>query len=284
MAVSFRNILVPVDFSVNTETAVARALALAPPEGCTIHLLHIHRIGAGHFLGRIRQFFKGISWKQINTSIRRAELKLIELKHLIEKQAENVQVQVEVLHGRPVEDVIIRKAIDLKADLVVLGKQSQHTAFPQLNTVVPSHIAQAAGVPVLTAKPGARNNTLQTVVMPVSNRFPTNKLALIGALRQACQLQIQLVIFADHDTDRPFPRQSLLAIFKILKGQAGGKVNYVVLHGPNKAKALLDYSRSVEADMVLVDPGTETSIMGWSNRHLSDMLPPHSKTMVLAVR
>ncbi|UYQ95757.1 universal stress protein [Chitinophaga horti] len=284
MAKQFRTILVPVDFSVNTGTAIARALLMVPPDGATIHLLHVQRIGAGGYWRKITQFFRGLSWKQVRAAIKRSELKLLELKDAIEATTEHAKVEVAVCHGQSVEDTIIRKAIDLRADLLVLGKRSQHTTFPQLNTVVPSRIAQASGVPVLTAKPGALHSSLQKVVMPVSTRFPANKLALIAAIRRQRDLQVQLVIFADHDTDKPFPRQSLLAIFKILKGQAGGKVNYVVLHGRDKVKALLEYTRSIDADMVVVDPGAETKLTGWSNRHLSDMLPPHSKTMVLAVR
>ena len=42
MGYSFKTILVPVDFSVNTEVAVKKALVLAD-ETTTIHLLHVQK-------------------------------------------------------------------------------------------------------------------------------------------------------------------------------------------------------------------------------------------------
>jgi nucleotide-binding universal stress UspA family protein len=41
MPFSFKTILVPVDFSINTEVAVNKALEVADKEGATIHLMHV---------------------------------------------------------------------------------------------------------------------------------------------------------------------------------------------------------------------------------------------------
>ena len=40
----FKNILIPVDFSVNTEVAVKQAIELACTNGSTIHLLHVIKL------------------------------------------------------------------------------------------------------------------------------------------------------------------------------------------------------------------------------------------------
>ena len=41
MSFSFKTILVPVDFSINTEVAINKAVEVADKDGANIHLLHI---------------------------------------------------------------------------------------------------------------------------------------------------------------------------------------------------------------------------------------------------
>ncbi|HET7898016.1 MAG TPA: hypothetical protein VFL47_10110, partial [Flavisolibacter sp.] len=59
-------------------------------------------------------------------------------------------------------------------------------------------------------------------------------------------------------------------------------VEYAVVHGSNKAKAILQYAEKTGADILLVQPEKETKI-GWGDRHISDVLPRGSKMQVLAV-
>lgn len=41
MPFSFRNILVPVDFSINSEVSINKALEIADNEAATLHLVHV---------------------------------------------------------------------------------------------------------------------------------------------------------------------------------------------------------------------------------------------------
>ncbi len=257
---------------------------MAPNEGCIIHLLHVQQIGTSNIFRYLARLLKGYSWKQVKAAIKNSEERLETLKSGIEGMRSNIKVYVNVCYGDSIEDSIIKKAANLGADLVVVGKCAHHSRFPHLNTVVPSRIAQMSGIPVLTAKPGSRDKQIKTVVVPVNAHFPTRKVAVIKALQCRNLIQIQLVIFPDDDTQNAFPRQSLLNIFQTLKGQLAIPVKYIKLHGENKAKALLAYSKSIDADMLIVHAGSETRIGGWSNRHMSDMLPAESQTLVLAVR
>ena len=47
MAVAFNKILIPVDFSLNTETAVKKAIGLVGTDETVIDLLHVVRPGSG---------------------------------------------------------------------------------------------------------------------------------------------------------------------------------------------------------------------------------------------
>ena len=59
-------------------------------------------------------------------------------------------------------------------------------------------------------------------------------------------------------------------------------MEYAVLYGNNKAKAILNYAKKIQADVLVVHPGSETKI-GWPNKNIADMLPAASTMNVLAV-
>src|SRR5579872_2930453 len=47
MTIAFNDILIPVDFSINTETAVKKAAALIGRDEAILHLLHVVKPGKG---------------------------------------------------------------------------------------------------------------------------------------------------------------------------------------------------------------------------------------------
>ena len=76
---------------------------------------------------------------------------------------------------------------------------------------------------------------------------------------------------------------ALLQVYQWLKTSIHCPVEYAVLQGHNKAKAILAYAEKINADILLVHPETETKI-GWLNKQISDVLPPASKMQVLAIQ
>lgn len=284
MAKQFNTILIPVDFSANTDIAVSKALSISQQNRCTIHLLHVLQMGPANLLDYAKYLFRGYSQNQMQAVIGDFEDRLGYIKASIERKRDNVLVYTTVCFGENVEDTILKKAADLRAELIILGKRSAHSKFPRLNTVIPGRIAQSSGIPVLTVKPGSKDTELKSVVIPVGASFPASKLAVMEAMQSTAAMQIMLVVFPYDEDARSFSKQTLLNTFKTLKNQSANPVRYIVLHGKNKAKALLRYCNEMEADMLIVHPGTETTINHWVNSQISDFLPASSKTSVLAVR
>lgn len=285
MARHFSSILIPVDFSLNTEVAVSKALEITRyTEECSIHLFHVQQIILPNIVKQIHYLFKGYSRRQVNTCIEKSNHRLSKLKSVIEGIRKDINVFTWVSFGDPVEQAIINKAARLAADLIIIGKRSHHASFPFLNTVMPSRLAAASGIPVLTSKPGSLNYDIKTVVIPVDASFPASKLAILDALRKQTMLQIRLVVFTEDEHNPSISKQSLLNTFRTLKSQSANPVSYEILTGTNKARALLKYCGSVGADILIVHPGSETRVGFWTNSHISDLLPSNSKTQVLAVK
>jgi nucleotide-binding universal stress UspA family protein len=130
----FTTILVPVDFSMNTEVAILKALELCDRSNVTIHLCHVLRMGAnGGYLGSLNRLFTGISQKQIVE----VNQKLDEWKSYIAKARPSVTTTCWVCYDSSVGRAIMKKAKSTSADLIIIAKNSQHSWFSFLNTVAP---------------------------------------------------------------------------------------------------------------------------------------------------
>jgi nucleotide-binding universal stress UspA family protein len=281
MPFSFRNIIVPVDFTINSEVAINKALEIADSEGATIHLLHV----LNHLLfqlnpTRARKLSRSTNW----TDPGEAKKMLEQWKDSITDAVPHVKVHSWILSQASVRHAIVEKTKELGADLIVIGKKSNHHVFPFLNKVLPGELAQLTGCAVLTVKPGSLHSKIRTVVVPVTDPLPQHKMEAIAALCKKYKVKVYLATFINDRSDPEASSTSpLLQMYQWLKGSLHCPVEYAVLQGYNKAKAILNYAEKVNADILLVHPQSETKI-SWRNSHISDALPAKSKMQVLTVQ
>lgn len=267
MLQSFKNILVPVDFTLNTDVAINKTLELIDEESL-IHLLHITR--PGH------------SFKK--DSQRGLKKKLLEWKEAIEDYHPLVSVQLSIEISGSIQNAIKQKAEKVGADLIVIGQSSTHYWLPVLKTVLPMRLALSTSIPVLTVKPGSLHNKAKTVIVPIADEMPDIKINALELLCKKSKLNIHLVTFVDGKNVLPeISASALLQVYQWLKAKLHCPVEYAVMHGPNKAKAILQYAEKNNADILLVYPKKETQL-GWWNQHISDVLPADSKVQILALQ
>jgi nucleotide-binding universal stress UspA family protein len=273
----FKNILVPVDLTMNTEVAVKKALELAGSE-TVVHLLYVLSY-SGNGLFNLHHHVSRIDKQPGEKSI--AE-KLAEWKCMIEESVNGIKVCVWISMKERIQKEIERKARQLNANLVIIGKNSHHSWLPFLNTVVPSEIAKSTRIPVLTVKPGSLYSKLRTIIVPIASGRPEPKLEAISAICEKFRVKIYLVSFMNNHVPVDFYSSALLSIYRRIRAFSDCPVEYAVLNGKNKARAILDYANEMNADMLLVHPDLETKI-GWPSKYISDVLPASSKVQVLAV-
>ena len=282
MNVSFNKILIPVDFTINTKVAIKKALALCEGPDTSIHLLHVVKISATNVIS-IYQYFANYSFTRHEFDMRQEKQELENIKAYIQNARPAIKTFTWLSFADSVETAIIEKAVELAADIIIIGKNSHHSWLPFLNTVVSSRIAKKSDVTVLTVKPGAIDNSIRTVVIPVDDSFPASKLAVINSIQKKFRIHIKLVAFLTGEGNSPVLPASMLNAYRVLKTSPGAAVSYDVLYGANRARAILKYCKKVKADLLIVNPESETKI-GWMNKHISDVLPVQSKTQILAVR
>jgi len=279
----FKNILLPVDFEINTEMAVKKALELSDPAETVIHLYHVQKSKFS-----LNSFFSSL-WS--DTSILKSfvtdelHYKLIQWKELIESNYPKIKIIAGVDHSTHVQRSIIQKAKEIKADLIVIGKHSYHKWFTFLNTVSPNKIAKSAGCPVLTFKPGSLYTKIRSIVVPIGPVIPQRKVDLIVALKQKFRITIHLVtVISKKQNANDFSAYSLLETYRFIKDTVQCPLDHEVLHGENVAQLTFDYAKNIKADMLLLEPESETKLSSFPQKHIIDEMRPNSKLQIMAVQ
>ena len=207
-----------------------------------------------------------------------------EWKKAIEESYRNIKVCNWIVVAGSVQKTIQEEVVRLGIDLVIIGKNARHPWLPFLNTVFPSALVKKTGVAVLTVTPGSLSSRLRKVVIPIlGNESIRLKMDMISNLCKKFRLNIHLLTFTNRNSDgTDLNVSSFLQAYQSLKFNNQCHLEYAVLFGNNKSKAILKYAEKIQADVLIVHPGSETKI-GWPNKNISDMLPAKSRMHVLAV-
>ncbi|HXD79376.1 MAG TPA: universal stress protein [Puia sp.] len=271
MAATFDKILIPVDFSLNTEIAVKKALELAGNDSTVIHLLHV-----------IRPRRKAMDQFRLWV----AERDLHEWQHKIQIAGRNVRVKTHILQGHPVQETIIECARMLSPGLIIVGKQNKHRRWLFSSRVSPDIVAWKSNCPVLTAKPGSLDNRTRVIVLPIRNFLPERKLEWAVVLAKKFKAQVHLLSVGENaETKDGLLSQTFLRAYHHLREKLHHPVEYSAAPRHNPAKAALTYAELIMADMILVNPQTESGVSGFTGfRHISDLLNRDSKIQVLDVQ
>lgn len=270
MTTAFNKILIPVDFSLNTETAVKKAIGFADPENAFIYLLHIIKPGTS----AAHKYIAGV-----------ADEKLRQWKDTIEETAPGISVKADLLRGVSVQQAIVDATRVVGPDLIVIGKQDGRRNWFLRPGVSPDKIAEKTNCPVLTAKPGSIHSKTKIIVIPIRHFVPERKIDLAVLIAEKYRAQVHLLAIggdnwkADGDLTSTF-----LQTYHQLREKLRHPIEYFSINSRNLARDTLEYADSIMADMILVNPAAESGISNFAgSRHISDFIARDSKLQVLDV-
>ena len=270
MAIAFNKILVPVDFSINTEIAIKKAAGLVGGGEAILHLLHVVKPGklAKH---QFRQWV--------------VEKELEQLKETIKTSHPAIKVKIHVLRGHSVQRLVLDCAAMLKPDLIIIGKQNNRRRWSIFPRISPDVIAKKSDCPVLTVKPGSSESRTRVIVIPIRDFLPERKLEWGVLLAKRYKAQIHLLAIQDHPEPREWALpQVFLKAYHHLREHLHQPIEYSASGRHSPAKATLNYAERIMADMILVNPETESGVAGFTGwRHISDLVGKDSKIQVLDV-
>lgn len=270
MAIAFDKILIPVDFSLNTEIAVKRAAGLVGSGEALLHLLHVMRPGKH----AIHQF-----------KVWAVEKELEQWKDYIRENYPALGVRTHILKGGSAQRMIIECAEMLKPDLIVIGRQNNRRRWALSRGISPDSIAKKSNCPVLTVKPGSLDSRTKVIVIPIRDFLPERKLEWGVLLARRYKAQVHLLAIQENPEPRQWALpQVFLKAYHHLRENLHHPIEYSSTGRHSPARAALNYAEMIMADMILVNPQTESGISGFAcSRHISDLLARDSKIQVLDV-
>jgi nucleotide-binding universal stress UspA family protein len=271
MAATFDKILIPVDFSLNTEIAVKKAVELVGSDETVIHLLHVV-----HPAKKTKNQFR--IWV--------AERDLNQLKYTIQESGPHIKVRIHILLGHSIGQTIIECACMVDPNLIIIGKQNNHRRWLLSGSISPDIVAKRTNCPVLTVKPGSMDNRTRVIVLPIRDFLPERKLEWAVLLAKRFKAQVHLLAVGEEAGPKDgLLSQTFLKAYHHLREKLHHPVEYSADTRHNPAKAALSYAKLIMADMILVNPQTESGVSGFTGfRHLSDLLARDSKIQVLDVQ
>lgn len=279
----FREILVPVDFSVNTEIAIKKAIEMQDAENPVINLMHVIT-PFSEYKKIVRLVYKSIVSNE-DELFRTEKYKMHQLRRQIsEKLPVGGKVETAIMKGS-VEHCIVQHAKTLKCELIILGKHNRQRLFPFFSQVSPNKIARLSNCAVLMAKSGSMGEKLRSIVVPVGTTVPRRKIEMLAALSDKFHAKVYLVTLKTSQGIIPNEcSHALLQTYRILKGLKHAiSLEHKVIEGNNMANASLNYAQFILADMLLVSPDSETLVSSVTGRHITDLLITNSRLQVLEV-
>ncbi|MES1220751.1 MAG: universal stress protein, partial [Bacteroidota bacterium] len=226
---SFKNILVPVDFTLTTEIAVRKTIELIDPGNSAIHLVHII----------LPKFSKNSDHNKIVAA-------LLQWKTVINEIFPDVIVKMYIIQGKPVQEMITQKAEEIRPDLIIVAKNSNRKWFSFKKTIDAGKLATATHCAILAIKPGSVSNKIRSIVIPVASSIPARKLDMLVPLaaRKKATVFLLSMMSEAHGFDDSSTSHALIETYRMLKGEVNCQVYHKIISGNNVARAVLQFAKT----------------------------------------
>ncbi len=267
MANKLYNILVPVDFTNKNKWAIAKAIELSNSFNCNVHLVYV--------TGKRNSFFVR------NTNIEASLKKLEQLKAMYKNQlCGEGSLEISVLAGSR-QKQLTSYIEQYEMDLVVTGLSKFNLIQRIISSVSISQLAKKTNIPVLAIRSGGLVCHFKKIVLPVSGEVPMRQIRLAALLGRAFKSTVYFVSLRKHADDTA--KGILDTALEMVQSISTIPVQCFLLEGQNLAKSTLEFSKKINADLIMVNPIKDFRLPGLWNKVTNKLLSYASKIPVVTV-
>jgi len=268
------NIMVPVDFTAKNKWAIAKAVELANTINCNIHFVHVVSpiaFYSGHYITNSNPTIDGL--------IARAKLKELQAQyqgHLCTAG----KIEISLLHGRQaneMEDYIKKHDVDI----VVIGLSKFNLLQRLASSISISALMQKTNVPVLAVRASGLVSHFKKIVLPVNNHVPLKRIRLAILLGRFFKSTVYLLSLKKDEGAHNVP--ILSQTLEIFQSLTTVPVQTVIVEGKSLVQSTIEFSKKINADLIMINPIKEFFMPGWWNRVTQKLLSYQSKIPVLTV-
>lgn len=267
MANKLYNILVPVDFTPRNKWAIAKAIELSNSFHCNIHLVYVSPGKKSMFTG------------SPNAELAMKKLALLKASYHHQLCGEGV-LEISVLNGnRPKQ--LINYIEQYEMDLVISGLSKFNFIQRIISSISISRLAKKTNIPVLTVRSGGLVCHYKKIVLPVSGEVPIRQIRLAAMLGRAFKSTVYFVSLRKHANEK---NQGIVeTALEFVQSISTIPVQCFLLEGQNLAKSTLEFSKKINADLIMVNPIKDFRLPGLWSRLTDKLLSYGSRIPVVTV-
>ena len=256
MEIRNNNILIPVDFGEQSLVAIDQSYNIARMAQAEINLLHVIDNGS------LWSFFSN---KEQDDVINRIKEKMTELsKEIAEKSGLKVNF---IIEKGNLMDVILEQSEKLKSEFIIVGTKSTQDFVDRVVGSNALRMIREAKCPVITIKGKNHKEGCKNIVLPLDLTKETRqKVAYAIHFAKYFGSTIHAVTMSSSH-DNYFVNRLKLQLTQvsdfIRKEGVECKLQFLFTESSNNemAKTLLDYSKSIEADLIIIMTQQETDVI-----------------------
>lgn len=269
------NILVPVSFGNKNKWAMTKAIELANSFGCAIHLVHVVHKRLLPFLPIERN---RVTPYESRKDLHRAHKNLEEMKYRYKDQlCDEASIEISVLEGNPKKELIayIEK---YEMDLVVVGLSKFNLFHRIISSVAISRFARKINIPVLAIRSSGLVSHFKKIVLPLHEDISMRRIKLATMLARTFRSTVYFVSLREQADKQP---RLLDAALEVVQSLSTIPVQCFLLEGKNLAQSTLEFSKKINADLILVNPVKEFRLPGLWNK-ITDKLLSYGSSIPVA--
>lgn len=277
----FKKILALIDFSpVSMHTAEEAALIASKFDG-ELHLLHVSPGSVRPYLSLPGQEIFGNA-KANEELYRLNKYKLEKIKIDLENRF-NLSVRTHEEKGSLTE--IVKNCIDtLQINLVVLGASKKTGLKEIIFGSVANAIIRLVKTEVLCIYPESDCKKLKKIVIPIGEFIPKRKIRLAYELARKFSANIHLITLARNVNSNAKNYNTLISTFRYIRDLTNIPIECKTVAGNNIAEAAVRYAEKMGADIILINPGSESKYSGGIWEKWGGEIVNHSTIPVLSVQ
>jgi nucleotide-binding universal stress UspA family protein len=266
--------MVPVDFTPKNKWAIAKAVELANTFNCNIHFVHVVSSVAfysGHYITN--------SNPAVDANIARHRLKALQQQYE-SHVCSSGKIEIDLLHGLPgheMQEYIERKEIDL----VIIGLSKFNLLQRLWSAISISALMQKTNVPVLAVRSSGLVSHFKKIVLPVNNEVPVKRIRLAILLGRFFKSTVYVLSLKNKDGQHNVP--VLTQTLEIFQSLTTVPVQSIIVEGKSLAQSTIEFSKKINADLIMINPLKEFFMPGWWNRITQKLLSYQSRIPVLTV-
>ena len=184
-----------------------------------------------------------------------------------------------MLHGSP-HKMLPKYIKQYEMDLVVTGLSKFNLLHRIISSVSISRLVRKTNIPVLAVRSSGLISHFKKIVLPLYNDVPLRSIKMATMLGRHFKSTVYLVSLRQNE---PGQANILSNTLEVIQSLSTIPVQSIFLEGKNLAKSTLEFSKKINADLIMVNPVKEFRLPGLWNRLTNKLLSYGSRIPVITM-